>query len=58
MNKELKQLFKNFESNSKGKERFADFIGYCYHAFDDRANSKKTGKNLYRKSELDRWLRS
>ena len=26
MNKELKQLFKNFESNSKGKERFADLL--------------------------------
>ena len=46
MNKELKQLFKNFESNSKGKERFADFIGYCYHAFDDRVNCKKPGKNI------------
>jgi len=46
MNKQLKQLFKNFESNSKGKERFADFIEYCYHAFDDRVNSKKTGKNI------------
>ena len=46
MNKELKQLLKNFESNSKGKERFADFIGYCYHAFDDRVNSKKTGRNI------------
>ena len=46
MNKELKQLLKNFESNSTGKERFSDFIIHCYHAFDDRANSKKSGKSI------------
>ena len=46
MDKELKQLLKNFESNSTGKERFSDFIIHCYHAFDDRANSKKSGKSI------------
>ena len=46
MNKELKQLLKNFESDSIGKERFSDFIAYCYHAFDDRVNSNKPGKSI------------
>ena len=46
MNKELKQLLKNFESNSTGKERFSDFIIHCYHAVDERANSKKSGKSI------------
>ena len=46
MNKELKQLLKNFESNSTGKERFSDFIAYCYHAFDDRVNSNKPEKSI------------
>mgnify|MGYP003135592070 FL=1 len=46
MNKELKQLIKNFESDSTGKERFSDFIIHCYHAFDDRSNSKKSGKSI------------
>ena len=46
MNKELKQLLKNFESNSTGKERFSDFIINCYLAFDDRVNSKKSGKSI------------
>ena len=46
MDKELKQLLKNFESDSIGKERFSDFIAYCYHAFDDRVNSNKPGKSI------------
>jgi len=46
MNKELKQLLKNFESNSTGKERFSDFIRYCYYVFEDRVNSKKNGKGI------------
>ena len=46
MNKELKQLLKNFESDSTGKERFSDFIRYCYYAFEDRVNSKKNGKGI------------
>ena len=46
MDKELKQLLKNFESDSTGKERFSDFIRYCYYAFDDRVNSKKNGKGI------------
>ena len=46
MNKELKLLLKNFETNSTGKERFSDSIIHCYHAFDDRVNSKKSGKSI------------
>ncbi len=46
MNKELKQLIKNFESDSTGRERFKEFIFYCYKSFDTKVNSKKSGKSI------------
>tara|TARA_B100000029_G_C17351003_1_gene878894 strand:- start:63 stop:287 length:225 start_codon:yes stop_codon:yes gene_type:complete len=45
MNPLLKDLVKNFESDSKNKkERYNEFLWYCYSTFDKKIKSKKSDK--------------
>ena len=46
MERSIKQLIKGFKLKSKGTLKFGDFISYCYHAFDDKVNSKKSSKSI------------
>ena len=45
MNPFLKDLVKNFECDSKNsKERYNEFLWYCYSIFEKKIKSKKSEK--------------
>lgn len=41
MDKQIKTLIKGFESKSKGKDRYKDFVFYCYNCLNRSKGSKK-----------------
>ena len=41
MDKQIKTLIKGFESKSKGKDRYKDFVFYCYNCLNQTKGSKK-----------------
>ena len=41
MENSIKQLIKGFESKSKGKDRYKDFVFYCYNCLNQSKGSKK-----------------
>ena len=46
MKLELEELIKSFDSGSKNKkERYNEFLFYCYMTFDKKIKSKSSGKS-------------
>jgi len=46
MNPDIKKLMKNFESKTKSKkERYNEFLYYCFMSFDKKVKSKSSGKS-------------
>jgi|TARA_B100000287_G_C20241175_1_gene626121 hypothetical protein len=46
MKLELEELIKSFDSRSKNKkERYNEFLFYCYMTFDKKIKSKSSGKS-------------
>ena len=46
MKLELEELIKGFDSRSKNKkERYNEFLFYCYMTFDKKIKSKSSGKS-------------
>ena len=41
MNPEIKALIKGFESKSEGKDRYKDFVFYCYNFLNQTKVSYK-----------------
>jgi len=46
MNKELKQLMKNFESDSTGRKRYNDFLLHCFTTFENTIKLNKSKKRI------------
>ena len=46
MNKELKQLLKNFESDSTGTKRYNDFLFHCFTTFEKSIKLNKSKKRI------------
>ena len=46
MNPDIKKLMKNFESKTKSKkERYNEFLYYCFMTFEKKIKSKSSGKS-------------
>ena len=46
MNPDIKKLIKNFESKTKGsKEKYNEFLYYCFMTFEKKIKSKSSGKS-------------
>jgi len=41
MKSQITELIKGFESKSKGKDRYKDFVFYCYNCLNQTKGSKK-----------------
>ena len=51
MNKELKKLMKNFESDSTGTKRYNDFLFHCFTTFEKSIKLNKSKKPISSKSQ-------
>ena len=46
MNPDIKKLIKNFESKTKSsKEKYNEFLYYCFATFEKKIKSKSSGKS-------------
>ena len=55
---ELTDIIKSFETNSRGKQRFNDFLTHCYYTFDKKIKCTKSKRminkyNIMRKNTLE-----
>tara|TARA_Y200000002_G_scaffold260793_1_gene216439 strand:- start:966 stop:1187 length:222 start_codon:yes stop_codon:yes gene_type:complete len=55
---ELSDIIKSFETNSRGKQRFKDFLTHCYYTFDKKIKCTKSKRminkyNIIRKNTLE-----
>ena len=55
---ELTDIIKSFETNSRGKQRFKDFLTHCYYTFDKKIKCTKSKRminkyNIMRRNTLE-----